>query len=105
MQLKMRYVFTLIVCFLVVAPVLVAPVAWADVPGELYIEAAPGLSIFINDEYQGQTADGSSNGDKGMRLILLEGEYTLRAELVGKVIYEHTFYLDSGNTTVIRISH
>ena len=92
---KLIYVVLFIVCLMTVAPA-----ARADVPGELYIEASPGVSIFIDGEHQGLT----TKEDKGMRLILLEGEYTLRAELAGKVIFQRTFYLDSGGTVVITIN-
>ena len=64
------------------------------------LEASPGVSIFIDGEHQGLT----TKEDKGMRLILLEGEYTLRAELAGKVIFEKTFYLDSGGSARIPIN-
>ena len=93
MRSKMRY--TLIIICLLIA----APAAWADVPGELYVEAAPGITIFIDDEEQGVT----NIEDNGLRLILLEGQYTLRAELAGKVIFKKTFYLDSGSPFVILI--
>ena len=78
----------------------VAPAARADVPGELYIEASPGISIFIAGEHQGLT----TKEGKGLRIILLEGQYTLRAELAGKVIFQQTFYLEPGQTTTIPIS-
>ncbi len=95
MHLKMRCAVIIIVCLLAFAQA-----ARADVPGELYIEAAPGISIFIDGAPQGVT----NIEDKGLRLILLEGEYTLRAEVDGKVIFEHTFYLDSGQNMVITIN-
>lgn len=96
---KLIYV-SLFIAFLLA----VAPAARAEMPGELYIEAGPGISIFIDGEYQGLTTDGTAKKEKGLRLILLEGQYTLRAELEGLVIFQHTFYLDSGGTTVITIN-
>ena len=95
MLVKIRYVLMIIACLLVLAPA-----AWADIPGELYIEAAAGISIFIDNELQGVT----NMEDKGLKLILLEGSYTLRAELGGKVIFLHTFYLDSGGSARIQIN-
>ncbi|MCK4911144.1 MAG: hypothetical protein KAR83_05865 [Thermodesulfovibrionales bacterium] len=99
MRSKLIYAVIIIACLL-----FVAPAARADVPEELYIEAAPGISIFIDGEYQGLTTNGTTKEDKGLRLILLEGQYTLWAELAGKVIFQHTFYLEPGQTTTILIS-
>ena len=95
MRSKLIYAVIMIACLLAFAPA-----ARADMPGELYIEASPGISIFIDGAPQGLT----SKEDKGLRIILLEGQYTLRAELEGKVIFLHTFYLESGGTSVITIN-
>ena len=92
---KMRYAFIMILLLMITAPA-----ARADMPGDLYVDAPPGISIFIDDEHQGVT----NIDDKGLRLILLEGQYTLRAEIDGKVIFEKSFYLDSGGSMVITIS-
>jgi len=88
---------TIRVAVLFLSILLVLQTANGDVPGDLHVIGERGVSIYVDGDLVGMT------DENGFSMGMLEGEYVIRAEKDGELIYTSTFIIESGETTEIAI--